>query len=139
MLVAVSVQAVSPLDKAARTPAQRKLTSQLLSAIRRATTTLWTTLEPSKEPLVKIDARQRALVDARAAVTADMNRQLVRLGATKVSIEADSLIAWVPLLKLKSLLNYRRSVRSNRLRKPFTTKSQERWAQCDLSKQRLCL
>jgi hypothetical protein len=44
-------------------------------------------------------------VDVRAAVTADMKGQLVKVGGTIVStsIAADSSIAWVPLLKLEQL------------------------------------
>jgi len=105
LLVVISVQAVSPREKPSRTPAQQKLSSQLISAIRRAQNPAPKTHEPVREPLVRIDARQRALVDVRAAVTADMKRHLVRLGATIVSTstEADSLIAWVPLLKLEKL------------------------------------
>jgi hypothetical protein len=105
LLVVLSVQAVSPREKASRTPAQQKVSSQLLAAIRRAQNPPPPTPGLATEQVVKIDARQRALVDVRAAVTAAMKRTLVRLGATIVStsIDADSLIAWVPLLKLEKL------------------------------------
>jgi hypothetical protein len=101
----LSVQVVSPRDKASRTPAQQKLSSQLLTAMQRARESPNGAKPSFDDLLVRVDPKQRALVDVRAAVTAEMKRQLARLGSTIVStsIAADSLIAWVPLLKLEQL------------------------------------
>ena len=103
--VLASFQVISPGEKNARTPAQQKLSSQLLSAIRSAKAAPAKKQAPSENLLVKIDRRQRALVDVRAPVTARIKRHVVRLGGTIVSTssEADSVIAWVPLLKLERL------------------------------------
>jgi len=105
LLVVLSVQVVSPRDKASRTPAQQKLSSQLLTAMQRARESPNGAKPSFDDLLVRVDPKQRALVDVRAAVTAEMKRQLARLGSTIVStsIAADSLIAWVPLLKLEQL------------------------------------
>jgi hypothetical protein len=106
MLGVLFVQAVfSPRDKMTLTPAQQKLGSPLLTAIQRARQAETATTTSFQDLLVRIDDQQRALVDVRAAVTPEMKRRLVRLGSTIVttSSEADSLIAWVPLLKLEQL------------------------------------
>jgi hypothetical protein len=108
LLMLTASQSFSPGDKKARTPAQQKINSQLLSAIRRAKDAPATSQgpsEPSERALVKIDRHQRALVDVRAAVTSGLKQHVVRLGGAIVSAwpEADSLIAWVPLLKLEQL------------------------------------
>jgi len=104
LLIVLSIQAVTPREKSLRTPAQQKLSSQLLTAIQRARQSP-DAKASFDDLLVRVDAKQRALVDVRAAVTADMKRQLARLGSAIVStsISADSLIAWVPLLKLEQL------------------------------------
>jgi len=105
LLVLTAFQPVSPGGKNARTPAQRKLSSHLLDEIRRAKDAPATHQAPSEQTLVKIDRHQRALVDVRATVTAAIKRRVVRLGGAIVaaSPEADSLIAWIPLLKLEQL------------------------------------
>jgi hypothetical protein len=104
-LVMTSFQVISPGEKNARTPAQQKINSQLLSAIRRAKDPSAEKSAPSETLLVKIDTKQRALVDVRAPVTADIKRQVLEFAGTIVSTspEADSLIAWVPLLRLEQL------------------------------------
>jgi hypothetical protein len=108
MLALTSLQALPPGDKSVRTPAQQKISSLLLDEIRRAkegTAVGERKPEASGVVLVKIDRKQRALVDVRAAVTPDITRQVTRLGGTVVSTwpVADSVIAWVPLLKLEQL------------------------------------
>ena len=74
LLVLASFQVISPGEKNARTPAQQKLSSQLLSAIRSAKAAPAKKQAPSENLLVKIDRRQRALVDVRAPVTARIDR-----------------------------------------------------------------
>lgn len=105
LLAALIGQSVSPSEKASRTPAQQKLSSELLTAIRRVRESPNRTAGSFDDLLVRIDRKQRALVDVRAAVTSDMKRELVRLGSAIVTTSgaADSLIAWVPLLKLEQL------------------------------------
>jgi hypothetical protein len=108
MLALTSLQALPLSDKSTRTPAQRKISSVLLDEIRRAkegTSAGERKPEASGVVLVKIDRQQRALVDVRAAVTSDITGQVSRLGGTVVSTwpAADSVIAWVPLLKLEQL------------------------------------
>src|SRR5579864_4767740 len=95
-------QALPPGDKSTRTPEQQKIDSQLLTEIKRATSG---GKRPAAETLVRLDRRQRALVDVRAAITPELKQHVARLGGTIVSTapEVDSLIAWIPLLKLEQL------------------------------------
>ena len=109
-LTLTSLQALPPSDKSRRTPAQQKISSSLLDEIRRAKERSAaagkpTDAEGSPVKLVKIDQKHRALVDVRATVTSDITHQVTRLGGTIVSTwpAADSVIAWVPLLKLEQL------------------------------------
>ena len=99
LLVSGSAQ---PLPKAAGTKAQEKINSQLLVEIEH---TKSGASSRSKRGLVSVDERQRALVDVRATVTFAMTRAIVDVGGTLVSTspEWDSIIAWVPLLKLETL------------------------------------
>jgi hypothetical protein len=87
--------------KESRTPAQRKIDSQLLQEIERIRTA---PNEPSKTA-VKIDRRRRALVDVRVEVTPAIERTLRRLGASIVSSSPEyrSVVVWTPLLKLEEL------------------------------------
>ena len=96
---------VAQSEKALRTPAQRKLSSQLVYEIDRAKGQANQKLLPPERGVVRIDGKHRALVDVRVVVTPAITRQLVRLGSTIVSTaaEAQSVIAWVPLLKLEQL------------------------------------
>jgi hypothetical protein len=81
------------------------MSSALLDEVRRVQQ------HPDRKPtttansLVKIDSKQRALVDIRTAVTPDMKQRITSLGATIVSesVPADSIIAWVPLAKMERL------------------------------------
>jgi hypothetical protein len=87
--------------KASRTPAQRKIDSQLLQEIDRINSA------DGKSPAtaVKVDRKHRALVDLRVAVTPAIQKSVRGLGGTIVSSSAryQSIIAWVPLLKLEEL------------------------------------
>jgi hypothetical protein len=108
VLALTSFQALPPGEKSTRTPAQQKISSLLLDEIQRvknATLRGERPSVPSEGALVKVDQKQRALVDVRAAVTPDIRRQVIQAGGTIVSTwpDADSVIAWVPLLKLEQL------------------------------------
>ncbi len=93
--------AAAQLPKERQTPAQTKIDSHLLRAIDRARSGA----APLHEPLVRIDAKGRALVELRADVTAGVERQLRRAHATTVSVlpEYRSILAWVPLTQLEAL------------------------------------
>ena len=106
-------QAIPPADKVSRSDAEKKISSSLLYEIHRARGQANPNPVPPGKTVVQIDPKQRALVDVRAAVTEDLTRQLDQLGSTVVSIsaEADSIIAWVPLLNLERLAE-RASVRA---------------------------
>jgi hypothetical protein len=108
------LQGSAATEKESRTPAQRKIDSPLLVEIYRIEGKIDTegkiegkigpTAPPGKTG-VKIDDKQRALVEVRADVTPDLQKALGMLGATTVStsVEYRSTIAWVPLLKLERL------------------------------------
>ena len=92
-------------EKEARTPAQRKLDSQLLYEIYRRRGEAERKGVPSGATLVKIDGRGRALVDVRAEVGAALLKKIRASGATVVSTAAEyrTIIAWIPLMKLETL------------------------------------
>jgi hypothetical protein len=94
-------QATATGGKDVRTPAQRKIDSQLLQEIAHVKSA------PNEDPKngVKLDRRQRALVDVRVEVTPAIQRSLRRVGASIVSSsrEYHSVVAWVPLLRLEEL------------------------------------
>lgn len=91
------------VQKNSRTAAQQKLNSQLLVEIARAKGTADAQRRPSG--VVKVDVRQRALVDVRTSETASIRRMVLAWGSTIVdeSVTADSIVAWVPLLRLEEL------------------------------------
>ena len=101
-----AVQAPAPSEKDSRTPAQRKINSQLLYEIYRARGQSKPKGIPSDKTDVRIDARGRALVDVRAnPVTETLEKKIRSFGGAIVSVSAEqhSIIAWVPLLKLEQL------------------------------------
>jgi hypothetical protein len=104
-----SAQVVS---KDSLTPAQRKITTELLAEIRRQAAAA-----PGRagapETQIKMDDKGRALVDVRADVTPAMEKTITDLEATIVStsVEFRSIVAWIPLSKLESLAE-QESVRS---------------------------
>jgi hypothetical protein len=87
----------------ARPPAQQKISSQLLYEIDRITQRVDPKTLPLEHAVVRVDKKQRAFVDVRAAVTPALTAQLKQLGGTIVSTspEAQSVLAWVPLLSLE--------------------------------------
>jgi len=92
-------------EKEARTPAQRKIDSQLLFEIYRRRGEAARKDVPPVAATVRIDARDRALVDIRAEVTAELRRKIHALGGAVLSSSKlhQSTIARVPVLKLEDL------------------------------------
>ena len=93
-----------PDDKALRTPAQKKISSQLLDAIKRHSDT---TDAVPRDPgvTVDVDADGRALVDIDAAVTDDLLAVIATLDAVVISSfpQYDAIRARVPLDQLEAL------------------------------------
>jgi len=93
-------------EKETRTAAQQKINSQLLYEIyRRRGVAAQKRIPPDKTD-VRIDARGRALVDVRAVpVTRAVEKRIQTLGGTVLSVTAEhnSILAWIPLLKLEQL------------------------------------
>ena len=96
-------------EKESRTPAQRKIGSQLLYEIYRLRGEARSKQVPEEPTLVRVDAKKRALVDVRAEVPPALEKKLGKLGATIVSTSREyrSIIAWVPLLALERLADDR--------------------------------
>ena len=94
-------------EKDARTPAQRKINSQLLYEIYRRRGQAALKGVPPGPTGVDIDAADRALVDVRAAVTPAMEKRIRSLKGLVVSTapSLQSIIARVPLLSLEVLAN----------------------------------
>lgn len=97
-------------EKAARTPAQQKINSQLLQEIYRLRGQAAQKRVPSATTGVKIDEKHRALVDVRADVTPGLQKKVRSLKGTIVSTSRDyrTIVAWIPLLKLELLAEDRR-------------------------------
>jgi hypothetical protein len=91
-------------EKESRTPAQRKIASQVLDEIYRRQGKAAGKHIPGKT-IVKIDTRGRALIDVRAEVTPALLTQLASFESEIVStsVEYHSIVAWVPLLKIETL------------------------------------
>ena len=94
-------------EKDARTPAQRKINSQLLYEIYRRRGQADLKSVPPGPTGVDIDAADRALVDIRAAVTPAMEKKIRSLKGLVVSTapSLQSIIARVPVLSLEVLAN----------------------------------
>ena len=92
-------------EKAARTPAQQKINSQLLYEIYRRRGEAELKGVPSEPTGVRVDADGRVLVDIRTDQTTALPRLIVRAGGRVLSTSADdrSVIARVPVLKLEAL------------------------------------
>jgi len=104
--VAQTVAPAQAIDeKDSRTPAERKINSQLLYEIYRLQGKADEKHVPPGATGVKIDAKKRALVDLRADVTPALEKELDALGSAVVStsLATHSIIAWIPLLKLEGL------------------------------------
>ena len=92
-------------EKAARTPAQQKINSQLLYEIYRRRGDAARKGLPSEPTGVRVDADGRALVDIRTDETPALRRLIARAGGTVVSTSSRdrSVIARVPVLTLETL------------------------------------
>jgi hypothetical protein len=108
VLPRVGVQGASVSEKQARTPAQRKINSQLLIEIYRRRGQAAAKRVPAGATGVKIDEAGRALVDVRADVTPALESRVTALGGIIVSSSPEhrSTIAWVPLLRLERLAQH---------------------------------
>jgi hypothetical protein len=91
--------------KPSRSLVEQKLTSKLLYEIARAKEPLDRSSANRRETGVKIDDRQRALVDIRSAATPELRNQIDTIGGTVVSSvpQYESTVAWIPLLMLEQL------------------------------------
>ena len=110
LLAETSLQLSALPEKNSRTPAQRKISSQLLYEIYRLRGLAAQKNVPAGKTGVKIDEKQRALVDVRADVTPELQKKLRSLKGTIVSTSREfrSIIAWIPVLKLEQLAEDRR-------------------------------
>jgi hypothetical protein len=94
-------------DKSTLTAAQRKLDSRLRREVerRRADAAPAAPEGPLVEVGLKVDSKNRALVDVRATVTTSLKDQIDALGGIIVSssIAYHSIVAWVPLARLEQL------------------------------------
>ncbi len=104
---AASTPAPGPVidEKSSRSPAQRKINSQVLYEVYRAQGVAAAKGVPSGPTGVELDKNKRALVDVRAVVTPALEKTVRELGGTVVStsVEAHSIIAWMPVLALERL------------------------------------
>jgi hypothetical protein len=92
-------------EKAARTPAQRKIDEKLLYEIYRRQGITEEKRVPPGSTGVKVDPRGRVLVNVHARVTLPLAARIHARGGTVVSssVEDRSIVAWVPLLELERL------------------------------------
>jgi hypothetical protein len=100
-----ATQAPSAGEKEQRTAAQQKIDSQLLYEIYRLRGEAQQKDVPPGPTGVKIDARNRALVDIRADPTPALQNSIRRVGGLvlSTSVRGRSIIGRVPLLKLETL------------------------------------
>ena len=92
-------------EKDARTPAQQKINSQVLYEIYRRRGEAKEKNVPPGPTGVRIDEKDRALVDIRADVVPALQKKLHELGSTIVSTSREyrSIVAWVPVLKIEEI------------------------------------
>ncbi len=92
-------------EKEARTPAQRKINSQLLYEIYRRRGEAARKAIPPAATSLNIDPKGRVLIDVRAEVTPALQKTIRALDGAIISTSAEhrSIIARVPLLKLEQL------------------------------------
>jgi hypothetical protein len=97
--------AAAAREKRERTPAQRKIDSQLLQAIYRKRGEAEAKGVPGGEPAVRYDDEGRALVSVRARPVARVMAKIVRLGGVVISHSEryDDIRAALPLEKLEAL------------------------------------
>jgi hypothetical protein len=92
-------------EKRARTPAQRKIDTQLLYALYRQRGEAEAKGVPAGELRVKFDEKRRALVTIRARVTRAVLAKIKRLGGEVISssVRYDDIRAHLPLEKMEEL------------------------------------
>jgi hypothetical protein len=102
--VAPPMQDSQKSERAGRTPAQRKIDSQILIEMKRRAGGPDIASLPAKTD-VKIDPKGRAFVDVRADVTPALRKAIESLGGTiaGTSVEYRSILAWIPLAKIEQL------------------------------------
>ena len=95
----------APSEKDGRTPAQRKIDSQLLYELYRLRGQSKAKGVPDGPTGVRLDPQHRALVDVRADVSPALKKRMTDLGATIVSTSGRdrSIIAWMPLSRLEQI------------------------------------
>ena len=90
-------------EKASRTPAQQKIDSQLIYALRIRRGEALAAAVPTLRPGVEVDTTGMTVVDIRATSTTELATYLRSLGATVVSRFEHDVRARVPLLRLESI------------------------------------
>jgi hypothetical protein len=92
-------------EKESRTPAQRKINSQVLYEIYRYRGEAREKNVPPDPTGVRIDEKHRALVDVRTEVTRAIEKKLRDAGSAIVSTSPEnrSIFAWIPLLKIEQI------------------------------------
>jgi hypothetical protein len=102
---AADLQTGPASEKEARTPAQRKINSQLLFEIYRRRGEAERKGVPPGPTDVKIDDAGRALVDVRTDVTPAIEKKIRDLDGVVISTSSQyqSIIARIPILKLERL------------------------------------
>lgn len=89
----------------ARTVAQQKINSHVLSAIYRRRGDLQGKTVAKDPASIQVDRHGRALVDVRAQVRPELEKKIKALGGIVVSTSStyDSIIGWMPLQTLERL------------------------------------
>ena len=92
-------------SKPLRTTVRKKIDSALLQEIARLKSGERARTMVPKDMAIRLDRKQRALVDVRVDVTPAFERALKKTDATieSTSVEAHSVIAWIPLRDLEKL------------------------------------
>lgn len=114
-------------EKDTRTPAQQKINSQLLYEIYRRRGEAERRRIPPGPTGVRVDTKDRALIDVRAEVTPALQKKIAALSGSIVSTSREyrSIIAWVPLLNIERLAE-ETSVRAIEPAAEATTKDDRR-------------
>ena len=92
-------------EKESRPPAQQKINSQVLYEIYRRRGEAKEKHVPPGPTGVRLDDKDRALVDVRVTVTAAIEKRLRDAGASIVSTSREhrTVIAWIPLLQIERI------------------------------------
>ena len=92
-------------DRDARTVAQKKINTRVLSAIYRRRGDAKAKAVPAVDRAIQVDRHGRALVDVRAQVRPELEKKIKALGGIVVSTSShyDSIVGWMPLQTLERL------------------------------------